>query len=248
MKKYLLGIIAIVFSIISLAAQEIEIHEEQVLIEKALTSAWVFEVSEDPAVIMKLFMDFTSNNFELDPKKKKNKSVLIEQSVVPGISDKSGDLWLVFNTDQVVRASMAFLLGYDIAINSEDYPEEMEGMKGFALEFIVYYKTTLKTEQIEDITDRLEGLKKSLAKQQSTSGDLSKQIAKTEKKLLKESDEEKKFELNNENVELKSKITASNQIIENTKDEINSVTQVLKTLNNDLTRIKMQAIEENSGI
>lgn len=248
MKVKILASLAIIFCINSLTAQVVEINEEKVLIEKKMTPSWVFEVNEEPELIRKLFIDYTSDILGLNSKKKNNKSVLIEQSIVPGISDKSGDLWLVFNTNDIVRASIAFFLGYDIAINSEDYPEEMEGMKDFTLDFIVYYKTIIVTEKIEDNSKRLEALKKSLLKQQNTGNELSKQIAKTEKKLLKESDEAKRFELNNENIERKSKISATNQIIENTKDEINSVTGVLKSLNDDLTRIKMQAIDQNSGI
>lgn len=243
MKSVILAL-AMITSSLFVSAQSIDIVEEQILIEKKNATAWLIGIEEDADLVRKSFITYIKENYELDTKKEKNKAVKVEQSVIPGLGLKAGDLWLVFNTkDDGLRMGFAFFLGYDISINSAEYPNEMHGLKELALEFVVFYKTGILNSLLTENTDRLDELNKSLLKLQKDKSDDVKRIAKIEKILLKEKDDEKRFKLKNENIELKSRDTATSQIIETTKAEISTVSKKIKDLEADLTRVQMLAID-----
>lgn len=248
MKTKIYAVLIAVFMIgLNSYSQQIEINEEKVLIDNKPVNAWVAVINEDIDLVRKSFIKFTKDKYDLNAKKKSRKSVVVEQANIPTISAKAGDLWLVFQPENnTIKIGVAFFLGYDIIINSEDYPTEMDNLKTFVREFIVYYKSEYFNTLIAESNKRLQALSKELKQNNKTIKELSRQIAKSENTMYKEKDEKVKFELGNKNIEYKSKIQASHEIIINLKEEISKVTTSLNEIKANLKKLEVEALEDET--
>lgn len=239
-------LVALLLSIVSSSfTQTMSVVEKDVAIDGRFVPAWSAVVAEDIDFIKKSFSTYLRKSYDLTAKRKGSRVMVVEESTIPLISQNKGDLWLVFESeDERVNMCMSFFIGYDIIINSTDYPEEMRGLKTFLIDFMVFYKTEYFAESLENSTRRLEGLQRELKNNERQVDDLSGQIARTEKDLLKEKDDTKKFEMNNKNIGNKSKIDALTQIGENLKNEITKVSEDIQLIQEDIARLKVEAYEE----
>jgi len=245
-KIYFTILILLISGIINYA-QQTEINEEKVLINKKLVDAWVAVINEDIDLVRKSFIRFTKDKYNLNAKRKSEKSVLIEQADIPSIISKKGDVWLIFLPEgRNIKMGIAFFLGYDIVLNSTEYPNEMAAFKDFTREFIVYYKTEYFNTLISENARRLKSLKKELKRSSKEIKVLSKQVSRAEKEILKTSDEKVKFELGNINIETKAKIQASHEIVTNLKEEISKVTKAIKEIKSSLRKLEMEVFEEET--
>lgn len=228
-------------------SQQLEINEEIVLINNKQANAWVAVINEDIDLVRKSFIKFAKDKYSLNAKKKSGKSVFVEQAYIPAISSNTGDLWMIIQPESSsIKMGVAFILGYDIVINSADYPAEMINLKKFVREFIVYYKSEYFNTLIAESNKRIQSLSKELKQNDKTIKELSKRVAKSEKAMLKEKDEKVQFELGNKNIESKARIQASYEIITKLKEEISSITTSLDGIRINLKKLEVEALEDKT--
>jgi hypothetical protein len=244
MKKIILAVLLLAAAT-SLFPQEIEIIEESVTVNKKQVSAWVSYMSDDIDMVRKSFIRFSKDKYDLKAKRDSKRVAIIEQADLPSISDKRGDVYLVLSSDKrITKLGIVFFVGYDIPVNSRDYPEEMRRLKDFHKEFIVYYKSEYFKTLIAENQKRIKDLSSELRKSQNELKSLSRSISKAEKSISKESDEAVKFELNNQNVEARAKTQATHEIISNLKSEIERVSASLKEIKSSLNRLETGSVIE----
>jgi len=244
MKKIYLILLSCLF-IMDAFSQKVTMNEEKILIDKKPTNAWVAVINENIDLVRKSFVRFAKDKYDAKAKKKNKRTLLIEQANLPTISDKQGDLWVAFYPENnTIKMGIAYSLGYDIAINSEEYPTEMSNLKSFFREFVVYYKSEYFNTLIAEDQKRIKELSAELRKNQKEFKSLTRSISKVEKTILKETDETVKFELNNQNIESKANIQAKHEIMLNLKEEITKVSSSLKTIKSSLKKLETEAFED----
>jgi len=225
-KNYI--ILSLLFIVTGAFSQTVLINEGEITINKKPANAWVSVITDDADMVQKSFVSFAKDKYGLKAKKKGSDFAVIEQATIPSISEKQGDLWVAFYRDgKSQRMGMSYLLGYDISINSAEYPAEMKKLKAFYQDFMLYYKTEYYNAFVVKNTERMQDLSSDLSKVQKELKSLSKSSGKVEKSLSNESDDEVKFDLINENIELKALIKAKNEIELNIKKEISKVSSAL---------------------
>lgn len=240
-------LIAMLFASNLLSAQQINISEQDVVIDKASCAAWSLEITEDPAEVQKEFIKYMKGLADVSPNKKNKTSFIYTEMIVPGVSDKSGDLkGIIHNNNGINFLSVSFFFGNDLYINSEDFPEEMRGLKSLVINFILAYKTERYEALIAQKSDRLSSLNDKLTRSGKSVATLEKQIEKTNKSLMKASEEEeddKTFDLNNKLLELEGDLKTEKELIANTKIEVEKLSTEIQVAKDELTLLKMEEIE-----
>lgn len=243
MKKIYLSLL-LSFIMIGAFSQKIVINEGTTVINKKATNAWVSSINEDIDLMRKSFTRFAKDKYDVKTKKKSKQSLVIEKAKLPTISNKQGDLWVSFYPEgDNIKMSMAYLLGYDIAITSHEYPEEMKNLNLFYREFILYYKTEYFNSLVAEDTKRIKELSMELKKNQRELKSLSRTISRVEKSISKENDEVVKFDLNNKNIESKAKIQAKHEIVLNLKNEISKMTFSLDKIRHSFEKLESESFE-----
>lgn len=244
MKKIYTILLLAIFSL-SAFTQQIEIFEGISTINEKPVSSWNSNFKDDIDLVRKSFIRFAKDKYDIKAKKGEKKNLILEQATLPDISDKRGDLYAVFTSEnKQTKLGVAFFIGYDIPVNKQDNPVEMEKLKQFHKEFILYYKTEYFNTLIAENQKRIKELSSDLKKNQKELKSLSRSISKAEKSISKESDEDVKFELNNQNIEARARTQAIHEIISNIKVEINRVSSSLKDINKSLKDLENEGFKE----
>lgn len=184
-------------------------------------------------------MRFSKDKYDVKSKKGKKKNLILEQVSLPNISEKRGDLYAVFDTKKgMTKLSIAFFVGYDIPVTSSDYPSEMTGLKDFYKEFTIYYRSEYFNTLIAENKKRIKQLSSELNKNQQELRSLARSISKAEKSISKTTDEDVKFELNNQNITARASTQAINEIVSNLEVEIRRVSASLKDINKALKNLE----------
>ncbi len=236
----------LIFFFLSVAAfsQQDEIFQGNSNINETNVESWDSYIKDDVDLVRKSFIRFAKDKYGLKTKKGKKKNLIIEQAILPGISEKRGDLYVILDTDKkMTKVGMAFFIGYDIPISSGANPTEMENLKIFFKEFILYYKTEYFNTLIEENKKRIKELSSELRKNQQELKSLSKSIKKADKTISQESNEDVKFKLNNQNIESRAKTQAINDIVSNIKEEIKRVSASLKEINKSLDDLNKKELD-----
>ena len=183
-----------------LTAQNFDISEETVSTDDIMISAWVVEVGSDLSFAKKTFSDYAKDNYNIKTKNLGKSVLLGEKLSLPTISVKRGDMKASFNTvGSSVKVGIGFLLGYDIFLSSEDYPDEMAKLKTFARDYLEFHYKEHYNEIIEGKEKQMKGLNKEIDKGQKEIKSLQKQIDRNNKKIQNETVEAKKVEMENKN-------------------------------------------------
>lgn len=209
MKKYIISLFAVLFLIINAHSQStfVNFQEEEILINGTTVNVGNTLLRGDLKKVKKYWIEFVKKH--LQKTMKENDGVLVTpQSVVNQITDKRGDLMTyIYNKDNQVSLNMAYKLGYDVYLNSAQFPEEFEKMKEFMVFFVSNYYNNFLPGYIKQKEKSLKVLEKERNKAQ-------KLIAKTKKKNKK---------LNKKNTSLEKKIekyqTKSSEVKDATKKD-----------------------------
>ena len=247
MKKHILILCIVALFIPKIHSQQIVLKEHSISLDKKQSDAWSVELNEDQDLVMKGFHRYMKDKYDVTPSKKNKTTFTYNQVVIPPISQKAGDLkGLIHMDDNGLFLSISFFFGYDIYVNYEEYPEEMDGLRELLLDFIVDLRANAYKEEIAEDEKRLAKMSAQLSKSEKTVESVSKQLEKTSKSLLKADEKNEKdelFDLNNKKTELEGELATEKQLISNLQSEIDQVSGFLKMNKDNLTRLQMEAVE-----
>jgi uncharacterized coiled-coil protein SlyX len=192
---------------------------------------------------------------EFDAKLKKEDNLLIAKEITIGsITDKRGDLIIYsYNDEKNSVLNMAFKVGYDIYLNSKQFPAETEKLKDLFKYFLSkYYQSFLpkyikeKQKNLKEYTKQKVKAEKVIQSKEKENIKLNKRNEKISKKIRNLNDkaynadvESKKTQLKNKVKTLESVIAENEKTIENNTNLIASKQSIIETLTpkiEDLTK------------
>jgi hypothetical protein len=116
-----------------------QVNEETMLIDGISTTVQKARVIGEVSEFRDIWRDFLKDEFNIKSSRK-GEVLIAEEVVVNRITDRRGDLILfLYPHDKEVNFNLAFRLGYDIYINSDEFPEEATNLKDFTVYFINFY-------------------------------------------------------------------------------------------------------------
>lgn len=175
--KLIIIIISIIAMSFNIQAQSslINVSESQLLLDGVMVNVASSQMAGDIKDIQKAWESYIKE--QLDVKfKEKNGVLFIEETVINKITDKRGDvLSYLYVFDNHVSFNFAYKLGYDVYVNSTDYPTEFNNEKEFVNHFLAVYYTDFLPKKIKEVKKEQKQLLTELKKSNKT-------IKKTEKK------------------------------------------------------------------
>lgn len=212
MKKILTFLCVLLSS--SLMAQSLAPFQKQITIEKVNVDSWAASIERGTEDDLKeAFGDFISKNYKLKSKKNGKHGLKVEEANISQITTRRGDLHVLFSTETGrLEMAVAFMMGYDIFLNSKDNPQEMERFKEFFAAFLMDYYKGFYEKQVREKEKILKNLRGQIADNEKKIKSLQKDIESTQKKIAKETDQLKKVELENKNVAARRQIDALNEM------------------------------------
>lgn len=188
MKKALYIVILFAFATFANAQTSLlNFTETDILIEGVSTHVITTVLKGEMDDVSKAFDRFAKE--QLDVKlKTKGDYLLAKKVTINQITDLRGDLIAyTYNDDNLVSLNVAFGVGYDVYLNSENYPKEFENMIGLVEYFDFNYYNDFLPRFIKDKTKGLAMLEKEHKK-------ATKQVAKSNKVIEKSASVIKKSE------------------------------------------------------
>lgn len=247
-------LIAGIFLTTSLAQAQYDISEQKVQFDKATASAWVISVGEEPVKdLQKGFARYAKDQLDVKPKKRGRDMMVAKEVSIPRIASHQGDLKAKFFTKgNQTEMAVAFLTGYDMALNTQENADEMNNLRRFTKNFVKSYKTEQLNEQIADDQKRKKTIESNYEKNEREHKKLNKNISKLERKLSSDKTEEaKKFEAKNEKIGNESRIMALDEIMANQKSEINKMEQAIQQSQSEISHLETlfaDPVAEKSGV
>ena len=239
----------------SLNAQLIDQHvqEETLLIEGVSTSVQKARVVGELDEFRELWRDFLKDEFDIKTSRK-GEVILAEKVVINRITDRRGDLILfIFPLEKEVEFNVAFKLGYDVYLNSAEFPDEAQNLKDFAVYFINYYyyrylEDYIKQQEknFEDLNRELRSNTKAITKADKTVAKLEKNISKNDKRTdklrlsLETAPEQEKEDILGELNEIRIKNSEYNQEIAETRAPLSKHEEIIKTLEPKIEKLEKQ--------
>jgi len=125
--------------------------------------------------------------------------LMAEKVSVPAIATKRGDLigyGFTAGTQSVM--ALIFKLGYDIALNNEDFESEMNNFHNYARQFMAYHYEQAYDRRMEEIDDQVKDLEKEKDRIEKDINQLNRRIENNTSRIEKETDEGKLSEYRTE--------------------------------------------------
>ena len=232
-------------------AQNLFVMEDQVNTEEDRNvNVLIIKTTDDFEEAIDNYKKFAKDIYDLKVKKLNNNSYIIEEVDVAQLSVKRGDLkTYLYHTDTVNILAFSFLLGYDISLNSEDYPQEMSESKNFVIKYMEYNYKQYNADRIKELDKLLDKSQKELSQMDKEVSSLKKKVDSIEKKAGKETDEAKIRELQSERQSLENDIQQLLNELPPLRDQVgeneNAVFEMKKEMNSHLQAIsKLEAENE----
>lgn len=226
------------YSILSFS-QSNRLYEEVITLNEKPAIAWVTVMEQDMDFSRKQFIQFAKENYHAKAKRSGKRMVWIEQADIPAISSQQGDLWVVFFPEnESVRMAVAYVLGYDIVLNSRDYPVEMENLRQFSKAFVFYNERADYRDRIETDKKRVKRLTASQKKNRKLEKRMVSRIPRLERKILSVDEENKKLALTQKSVEAKSRLEATREMLIHRGQELKLAKESLRMNREALRKIE----------
>lgn len=233
MKKNLT--IILFFSVLVAFGQSLAPYQKQISIEKVNVDSWAAAIEKGTEDDVKsAFSDYVSKNYKLKTKKNGKHALIVPEANITQITTRRGDLHAQFSGETGrPEMAVAFMLGYDVYLNTKDHPQEMERLKEFFANFLMDYYKGFYEKQIREKEKVLKDLRGQISDNEKKIKSLQKDIESNQKKLAKESDQLKKTEIENKNVAARRQIDALNEMNANLNKQVSNY-------ENDIAQIKVQ--------
>lgn len=241
MRLFVIALILTV-SIFTLKAQEslLRFEEVNILIDGVAVNVAHVMLKGDTRDVSRAWNSFARDN--VDGRMRDRDGVLIaEEIVVNQITDKRGDLMVYFfPVEDDISFNIAYKLGYDVYLNSEQYPEEYNRLEAFLRYFTDIYYDDFLPKYIKGMERDLKSLEKEMKRTKKQIKRNNKDLKKANKKITK---------LNKKYASNESKIETSEdeQAVLKFAGEQNKLSNEKESLNAEIRR-STQSLETNEEI
>lgn len=247
-----INIISIIITLginIGLVAQNLSIVEKKVPSKNTIIDAWVIDVGKDPGYAKDTFSKFVKEEFDLKAKNDGKLIIAVTEASIPAVSVKHGDLRAtLYSEDTTTMMAISFIKGYDIYVNSEEFPEEMAALRSLTRDYLKFHYEDYYTSLVNKNEKAFGDLRRKVEQADKEIVSLRKSNSKLEKKMIKEDDEAKKLDMKNKIAQNELKIKNLEVAIPGYKNEVIAIRGKVdqnKTLLNTLeSRIKKAEEEQ----
>lgn len=172
------------------------LDEQTITLDEVSVSAWVFPVAGSLDEALSDLNDFAKDRSDVRMKSDGREMMIGEKVSIPAISTNRGDLiGFGFSRDLDNDLALVYRLGYDIALNSAEWPDEMENFRSYARAFMAYHFDQSYARRIDELEKELKGFERDKSQLERKIGRLTKDINKLGKKIGEETETEKINEL-----------------------------------------------------
>jgi len=214
----------------SVIAQDYSITEKTIPSDDVPVDAWVSDIGTDRELAKKNLKVFAKKEYKISFKNKTKAMLVTEEIVLPTITDKRGDLKAIFYPEgDRTKMGLAFIMGYDIFLNSTSNPAEMAKLKDLMRKFLNFHYEIIYSAEIKEMEGSLKTKSKALKKAEKETGKLKKTVIKSEKKYLSETDAAKQSSLQQTIDASKKRLTELNQSMPGMREEVVQLNEQLKT-------------------
>jgi hypothetical protein len=241
MKKIIFALLFLII-VCNLKSQEslLKFNELNILINGVAVNNAHVMLKGDLKDVSRAWNSFAKDN--VDGRMRDKDGVLIaEEIVVNQITDKRGDLMVYFFTvEDDVSFNIAYKLGYDVYINSNQYHDEYQRLEAFVKYFTDVYYDDFLPSYIRDMERNLKSLKKEMKSN-------AKQIKKNSKSQKKANKKLEKIESKYSSNESKIEKSEDEQTVLKLAGEQNNLSHEKESLTADVQRYK-QNVDAKSKI
>jgi peptidoglycan hydrolase CwlO-like protein len=201
----------LILALLAVRANHAQIHlfleEQEVAYDDSKLSAWVMPVMNNLEEALKDLDDFVKDRSDARMKKGGENIIIAEKVSLPAIATKRGDLiGYGYITDSYYAVAVIFRLGYDISLNSQDWPKEMENFHTYARQFMSYHYEHAYDRRVEEIDKEIKDVEKEKSQNEKQIDGNNKRIDNLNKRIEKETDETKLSQFNTEIATLQAEI------------------------------------------
>lgn len=216
-------------------AQSLAPFQKQITIEKINVDSWAASIDKGTEDDLKdAFSEYVSKNYKLKTKKNGKHGVIVPEANISQITTRRGDLHIQFSNDTgKPEMAMAFMMGYDIFLNSRDSPQEMDRFKEFFSNFLLEYYKSFYTKQLSEKEKTIKNLREQMVSNEKKSKNLQQDIERNQKKISREKDQLKKVAIENKNVAARRQIDALAEMNGNINTQVSNY-------ETEIAEIKMQ--------
>jgi len=210
------------------------IQEQEVNLPDATSMAWVLPVARNLDEALDDLRDYCKDRSDIRMKKDGENLMIAEKVSVPTIITKRGDMiGYGFITENYYGMAMVFQLGYDISLNSRDWPTEMMNFRNYAKEFMSYHYEQSYSRRIESLEKDIKSVEREKNQNENKMSRLAKDVENIDKKVAKETDTEKIASMQVEKTTLGSDIQALKDTLPVLQAQIDQLSQNVEKLKNE---------------
>lgn len=151
------------------SAQTLSLNDETVKTEDGQeVDAWVAELDQNEEYCKETFEKFVKDNYGLKVEKRAKNILVVPKAKLVEISRLRGDFRAVFTPRSTgTKVAFAFSPGYDIHINKQDYPDELEKISLLTRKYIKFHYNTYYKEQIDAAEKKIKEKQKDIERNDS---------------------------------------------------------------------------------
>lgn len=233
----ILSLLALLACVYPAFAQDLTITEKKMSFGDEAFDALVVNVL-NPEEAKASIEKYAKDKLGLKLKKDDKETLIAEKISMPTIiPSKRGDFMVLVNASQM---AIAYRMGYDFILNSQEYPEEMFRFKQLMNDILFTYYVDGFNAQIAAKEAQIKDYEKEIAKNTRESEKLSKDMQKNNKKIGKADDTEK-VTMENENINAQNQQAALADINTNLNNEIRKLNDEINTIRQSINELSQKA-------
>jgi hypothetical protein len=175
------------FSVIitgSVFGQNLTVTHSKITVSDITADVWSANLNDDMSFYEETFEDFTKQEFGSKSRNDGKNEEILEKVSIPQVTDKRGDLRLTFYTEgDRNKMGLSLLLGYDVWINPDEYPREMDRLRQFTRDYLRFHYVHYYNDIIDEDIKLIDDYEKSIEKSEKSIGTLNNQIARNQERL-----------------------------------------------------------------
>lgn len=241
--------ISLIFGYASVFGQNLTVTHSKTLVSDVTADIWSAKLNDNFSFYEETFESFTKQEFGSKSRSDGKNEEILEKVSIPQVSDKRGDLRLTFYTEGTVeKLGLSFLLGYDVWINPNDYPDEMERLRKFTREYLRYHYTQYYNDMIDSDMKLINDYKKSIEKSEKSISSMRSQITRNEDRLQDETNSNRRSKLETKNQQNKADIERLEAEIPEFHQKISSLDEHILQLKDKLKFVEEQYYADENTV
>lgn len=205
-------------------------------------TAWVFPVAGAMDDAFKDLDDYAKDRSDVRMKKDRGEQMIAEKVSVPAISTHRGDLiGYGYSMGQKDALALIFRMGYDISLNSEEWPDQMENFRTWTRAFMAYHYEQSYTRITDELEKELKDLERDKSQLEKKIDRLTDDISKLGRKIAEETETE---EIN----ELETEINDSERELEALMADLPMLESQISSLSTRINQLKAESHTYQSTI